>query len=227
MALWPTGEDEVSADDHEVTPPSPDLRKPPKDMETADSEQIPMDPGQKKYLWKPPFYEKHKGSNKLVFDDSGISNMHFAAQDRETTLHLKTLIDAGHDVNVRNKASGETPLWSAVTVYNLPAVKLLLASGADVNVTGKNGNSPLHTSSYRKISILLLDRGANPNQANSLGFTPLHSAAYFGRLDAARVLIENGADRSVRDGEGRTPLDIANEREKQELVQLLSGTDSP
>lgn len=37
------------------------------------------------------------------------------------------------------------------------------------------------------------------------GFTPLHRAVFAGQLDTARVLIDAGADTTVRDRSGRTP----------------------
>jgi tetratricopeptide (TPR) repeat protein len=40
----------------------------------------------------------------------------------------------------------------------------------------------------------LLARGANPNQANAFGKTPLMYAAQYNQLEAARILLEHGAD---------------------------------
>jgi ankyrin repeat protein len=41
------------------------------------------------------------------------------------------------------------------------------------------------------------------------GSTPLHLAARFDQKDAAELLLEYGADAAARDGEGRTPADLA------------------
>jgi ankyrin repeat protein len=51
------------------------------------------------------------------------------------------------------------------------------------------------------------------------GSTPLHLAARFDRADAVEVLLERGADRGARDGEGRTPADVAGD----EARDLLAG----
>ncbi len=40
--------------------------------------------------------------------------------------------------------------------------------------------------------------------------TPLHWAAAMGHEEAARILLDNGADPSVLSGDGRTPLDVAD-----------------
>ena len=41
------------------------------------------------------------------------------------------------------------------------------------------------------------------------GSTPLHLAARFDQRDAAELLLEHGADAGARDGDGRTPADVA------------------
>jgi uncharacterized protein len=41
------------------------------------------------------------------------------------------------------------------------------------------------------------------------GSTPLHLAARFDQRDAAERLLEHGADAAARDGNGRTPADVA------------------
>lgn len=80
---------------------------------------------------------------------------------------------------------GKTPLLEAVSAENLETVKLLIASGADLNTAGESmpkaiicetngriedmdGKIPLQTAiSVRNITIveLLLVNGANPNIA--------------------------------------------------------------
>jgi ankyrin repeat protein len=51
--------------------------------------------------------------------------------------------------------------------------------------------------------------------------TPLHLAARFDQADAVEVLLERGADRTARDGEGRTPADVAADGTRE----LLAGGD--
>ena len=45
--------------------------------------------------------------------------------------------------------------------------------------------------------------------AGTPGTTPLHSAAFFSNVSAVRALVAAGADRSLRNADGRTPLEYA------------------
>lgn len=56
----------------------------------------------------------------------------------------------------------------------------------------------------------------------SYGQTPLHHAAYHGNIKAMETLLQRGKISSfVRDLQGKTPLHIAAEREKEEAVRFL------
>jgi hypothetical protein len=56
----------------------------------------------------------------------------------------------------------------------------------------------------------LLEAEAGLAQARAAdGSTALHLAARFDQKDAAELLLEYGADAAARDGDGRTPADVA------------------
>jgi ankyrin repeat protein len=71
------------------------------------------------------------------------------------------------------------------------------------------------------IARFLLERGADPNIRGWRGSTPLHYALGAGRIELARVLIDHGAGVEVKDYKGRTALDIASEEQCEELIKLL------
>lgn len=70
---------------------------------------------------------------------------------------------------------------------------------------------------------LLLARGAPINLPNRTGFTPLHHAAEGGAHHALRFLLEAGADQEARTAQGMTALHIARAREDVVAVALLEG----
>ena len=56
------------------------------------------------------------------------------------------------------------------------------------------------------------------------GWTPLHNAARQGHLKATQMLVDQEADIHVTDNDGKTPLQLAQEDQRnqwQEVVELL------
>lgn len=72
----------------------------------------------------------------------------------------------------------------------------------------------------------LLDHGANPDiqtwERNG-ALTPLHAAVSNGRYEEAKILVERGADLSIRDSEGFTPLERARRSNSLDMVELLAS----
>ena len=68
----------------------------------------------------------------------------------------------------------------------------------------------------------LLQRGADVNKRHrDYGLIALHYCAWYNRTDAIRLLLENGASTTIKDDEGRTPIDCARKYNNQEAVLLL------
>ena len=68
----------------------------------------------------------------------------------------------------------------------------------------------------------LLQRGPDVNkQDRDDGRTALHYSARKNNTDAIRLLLQNGASTTIKDNEGRTPIDYALEVNSQEAVLLL------
>ena len=82
------------------------------------------------------------------------------------------------------------------------------------------GNSPVLMATYMgkpDIVRLLLDRGARPSffEACALGLE-VHVR------QVVRVLLDAGADRSLRSGDGQTAREIASQHGRHEIARLLS-----
>jgi len=96
-------------------------------------------------------------------------------------------------------------------------LEALLRNGADVNVRGHYGNTPLHVATaFGKSNItivkLLVTHGADVNAKNDSGNTPLHNAAAMCNIEIIKFLIANGADVNVKDEIGVTPFGLARGR---------------
>ena len=57
---------------------------------------------------------------------------------------------------------------------------------------------------------LLLEAGANANAVTPAGDSALHLAAFDGKLDIVRALAEGGADLKLKDGAGKTALEVVS-----------------
>ena len=53
--------------------------------------------------------------------------------------------------------------------------------------------------------------------------TPLHTTAYNGHLPVVQYLCEQGVDKEARNGNGRTPLYMAESGHRMAVVEFLRG----
>ena len=137
------------------------------------------------------------------------------AAARNDVAALRQLLDDGHEANERGH-SWTALIWASRS-GSIDAMKLLIDSGADVNLPGPTGDdwdaTPLqHAILERQPAAvrLLLDRGADPIRgAGGRSLTPLFLAA--GDTDPAilKLLLGHGADPAVEDEHGATPLSRA------------------
>lgn len=130
----------------------------------------------------------------------------------------KCLLSQGADPNFQHHSDGATALFAASCGFDrglsslrstcnlssqqhVAVIRLLIASGADVNLAKTH---------------------ADENLKGSGGQTPLDVAAKNGYLDRVRCLVELGADMTVRTEANLTPLMTAVMYMKPEVAAFLS-----
>jgi ankyrin repeat protein len=143
----------------------------------------------------------------------------------------EVLINAGADVNAKERWAGQTALMWAGAQLQPEMVKLLLANGAEVDARSavrewtrkvsseprpkelaQGGLTPLMFAARTgciECADLLLGAGADINLTDPYGVTPLVVATLNLQNDFAAHLVEKGADINQWDLYGRTPLYVA------------------
>ena len=127
----------------------------------------------------------------------------------------------GIRAEVRN-AKDESALMLAALAGMRDVCERLIALDADVN---KTGWTPLHyaaTGGHDGVIRLLLEHYAyidaeSPNQT-----TPLMMAAMYGSTIGVKLLLESGADATLRNAAGLSALDFAQRGQRKDAYELIA-----
>jgi len=147
-------------------------------------------------------------------------------------LHLvEAMLKAGADINQRYE-KGETALFLALLApgpgqpVDDRCALALLKAGADSSLSHESGAMPIHLAADSNyvgaLQDLLERRPQDIDAKTNTGITPLMMAATEGRAEAVSLLLEFGADRTLRNDEGLTAKDIAIKNGHSELIPILT-----
>ncbi len=119
---------------------------------------------------------------------------------------------------------GATPFFLAALSADADTMKLLLSKGADPKVLNQNkstslmvaaglgrvpGDSLLTDEDSVEAAKICLDLGVDVNAVNAAGETALHGTAYYGNPKVAELLVQRGANMSMKNRNGQTALSIS------------------
>ncbi len=160
-----------------------------------------------------------------IKDHWGRTAIHFAAMINAPPKILSKIIERGGNLNTPANDLF-TPLHYAAKsgAYNALGM-LLIDPEFNVNPLTINGKTPLHLAAEEgkdiSVQLLVSHEGILLDQKDQEGNTPLLIAVKRGFLKIVEILLDGDADVQVRNYMGLSALDLANQNNKDEIVQLL------
>jgi ankyrin repeat protein len=162
-------------------------------------------------------------------DGHGRTALHVAAYYGRHEV-LRALAKAGADVNALDSQHYDIVTIAAVA-DDVPTLLVALEIGCSpANVTSPWDGTALIAAAHlghEGIIRELIKAGAPLDHVNSLGWTALIESVVLGdggtrHQASARELVQAGADVTIADRDGRTPLDLARQRGYQAMADIIS-----
>lgn len=142
---------------------------------------------------------------------------------RENSMKVFDVLLNARDINLEVTAfNGDTSLMIACYKGNKPAVEALLAKGAEVN---KPGWTPLHYAAAignNEIVQILLDKSAYIDAESPNKTTPIMMAARGGHILTVKLLLDEGADATLKNDIGMSAIDFAVKHGHADIAEGLT-----
>lgn len=163
-----------------------------------------------------------RGFDPNALDPSGRPGL-FIALQRGSLKAAEVLADWPKTNIEWRSPKDESALMIAALKGDTDLARKLIARGADVN---KTGWAPLHyaaTGGHVDIIQMLLDESAYIDAESPNKTTPLMMAAYYGTPQAVKLLLDSGADATLRNQQGLSAFDFAERGNRKEAAELISA----
>ena len=152
-----------------------------------------------------------------------------AAADGQHVEVVRALVDAGADVDLQDD-DRSNPLLLCGENGNVALLREVLRGDPDLGATNRYGGVALIPASDRghvDMVRALLETEIDVDHVNRLGWTALLEAVILGdggeeHQEIVRMLLAAGADATIADNDGVTPLQHARDRGHAEMVEMLA-----
>ena len=166
-----------------------------------------------------------RGFDPNTVNAKGQTGLFLALRDPSPQV-VQVLLNAPK-INVESRTpQDESPLMMASMRGELKLAEVLIAKDADVN---KTGWTPLHYAASSTqgdqlaVVKLLLENSAYIDAASPNGSTPLMMAAMYGNTSTLKLLLDEGADPTLKNQLGLTAVDFAQRADRKEMVDLIAA----
>jgi ankyrin repeat protein len=164
------------------------------------------------------------GDRVQTVDGNGRSLLHIAIAEDAPLALLEIILERGGSAAALDSQE-RTPLHLAVDRGAWDTARLLVRSGADVFARARDGKTPAYTAlGNGRAALQALFSGIAIGARDQQGDTILHYAARYEGAGEETIgqLLELGANKSIRNRAGKTPLQIARDRNRSlNIIRLL------
>ena len=171
---------------------------------------------------------------KMYATEDEYFEMRYRAASEGRVDILRAFVHSSWDADLEDN-DGLAAIHHAIMGGHIDVVRALVDDyGADVNRWDDDLQTALHyAANYGHVDIakFLLEHGANVNAEDEEGDTvgndkdevPLHYAVKYDHIDVVKLLLERESNVNVKDRNGFTPLLLAKQLERYDIVELLRG----
>ena len=166
-----------------------------------------------------------RGFDPNTLDAKGQSGLFLALRDPSPKV-VEVLLKAPKIKVETRTPQDESPLMRAAMRGELKLAAALIDKDADVN---KTGWTPLHYAASSTqgdqlgVARLLIENAAYIDAASPNGSTPLMMAAMYGNTSTLKLLLDEGADPTLKNQLGLTAVDFAQRADRKEMVELIGA----
>ncbi len=118
--------------------------------------------------------------------------------------------------------NGDTALMMASYLGQTEVAQKLIAKGAEVNQPGWTALHYAAASGKTELVALLLEHHAYIDTESPNKTTPLMMAVQFGKKTVVKLLLEEGADASLKNASGQTAQDFAKANRRDDILEVFA-----
>ncbi|NKB27313.1 MAG: ankyrin repeat domain-containing protein [Rhodobacteraceae bacterium] len=163
-------------------------------------------------------------------DSAGRTAVHVAAFAGATDA-LRALAEAGADMNaLEHQAYDAVTIAAVANDPDTMSAAIALGNDPGLMTSPYDGTALIAAAHLGHVEVVkrLIAAGAPLDHVNNLNWTALIEAVVLGdggpdHIETVRALVEAGADRSITDRSGRTPLELAEAYGFSEIAGIIRG----